>query len=343
MKVDTAFFPTTFDAAASIARRAEDLGFDGLWSAETSHDPFFPLVVAARETQRITLGTGVAIVFPRSPMVLANICWDLQANSQGRFILGLGTQVKGHNERRFSVKWVSPVKRLREVILSLRAIWDCWQNNTKLNFVGEFYQFTLMTPFFNPGPIEHPQIPIYLSGLNPLITQLAGELCEGFYIHGFHSAKYIHDTVLPNLHKGLAKAGRKRDDVTLMTGTFIAMGATRDEVEKAKGPVRQQISFYASTRTYKGVLDAHGWGDTCLRLSAKAAAGDWAGMPAEISDDMLEELAIVGTYDEIAQKLKARYHGVLDRVVIGLGMPERQDDGRSRELVQEIRRQLAAS
>ncbi|MGE0826665.1 MAG: TIGR03617 family F420-dependent LLM class oxidoreductase [Candidatus Binatia bacterium] len=340
MKVDTAFFPTTFDAAAQTARRAEDSGFDGLWSAETSHDPFFPLVIASRETQRIHLGTGVAIVFPRSPMVLANICWDLQANSKGRFILGLGTQVKGHNERRFSVKWVSPVKRLREVILSLRAIWDSWQNNKKLDFIGEFYQFTLMTPFFNPGPIEHPQIPIYISGLNPLITQLAGELCEGFYIHGFHSAKYIQETVLPNLQKGLAKAGRKRQELSLITGTFIASGVTRDEVERAKQPVKQQISFYASTRTYKGVLDAHGWGDTCYRLSEKAAKGNWNAMAEEITDDMLEELAIVGMYDEIAQKLAARYKGVLDRVVVGLGSPERQDSGRAREFVAEIKKQM---
>jgi probable F420-dependent oxidoreductase len=342
MKVDTAFFPSSFEAAAETARRTEELGFDGLWSAETSHDPFFPLVVASRETQRITLGTGVAIVFPRSPMMLANICWDLQANSKGRFILGLGTQVKGHNERRFSVKWVSPVKRLREVILSLRAIWESWQNNSKLEFIGEFYQFTLMTPFFNPGPIAHPQIPIFISGLNPMITQLAGELCEGFYIHGFHSGKYIQETVLPNLQKGLAKAGRKRGDISLITGTFIASGATRDEVEKAKGPVKQQVSFYASTRTYKGVLDAHGWGDTCFKLSAKAAKGDWASMADEISDEMLEELAIVGTYDEIAKKLAARYKGVLDRVVVGLGSPERQDSGRSREFIQEVRRQMAA-
>lgn len=340
MKVDTAFFPSTFDAAAQTAHQAEELGFDGLWSAETSHDPFFPLVVAARETQRINLGTGVAIVFPRSPMMLANICWDLQANSKGRFILGLGTQVKGHNERRFSVKWVSPVKRLREVILSLRAIWDCWQNNTKLEFIGEFYQFTLMTPFFNPGPIEHPQIPIFISGLNPLICQLAGELCEGFYIHGFHSAKYIQETVLPNLEKGLAKAGRKRDELSLITGTFIASGATRAEVEKAKGPVKQQVAFYASTRTYKGVLDAHGWGETCFKLSAKAAKGDWAGMSQEITDEMLEELAIVGTYDEIAKKLAVRYKGLLNRVVVGLGSPERQDSGRSREFIEEIRKQM---
>lgn len=342
MKIDTAFFPTTLDQAAQVARRTEEMGFDGLWSAETSHDPFFPLVVAARETQKIQLGTGVAIVFPRSPMILANIAWDLQANSKGRFILGLGTQVKGHNERRFSVKWVSPVKRLREVILSLRAIWDCWQNNTKLNFTGEFYQFTLMTPFFNPGPIEHPKIPIYISGLNPLISQLAGELCEGFYIHGFHSPKYIHETVLPNLEKGLAKAGRKRDNITLVSGTFIATGTTRDEVEKAKPPVRQQIAFYASTRTYKGVLDAHGWGDTCFRLSEKAAKGDWGGMAQEITDEMLEELGVVGTYDEIARKLRTRYRGLLDRLVIGFGSEERKDEGRWREMVQEVRQQLAA-
>jgi probable F420-dependent oxidoreductase len=342
MKIDTVLFPTTFDQATQTARRAEEMGFDGLWSAETSHDPFFPLVVAAQQTQRIELGTGVAIVFPRSPMVLANIAWDLQANSKGRFILGLGTQVKGHNQRRFSVPWVSPVKRLREVILSLRAIWDCWQNNSKLNFTGEFYQFTLMTPFFNPGPIEHPKIPIYISGLNPQITQLAGELCEGFYIHGFHSPKYIRETVMPNLEKGLTKAGRKREEVSLVTGTFIATGTNEDEVEKAKPPVRQQVAFYASTRTYKGVLDAHGWGDTCFRLNEKAAKGDWAGMAQEITDEMLEELGIIGTYDKVADKLKERYKGILNRVVLRLGAQDSQDEGRWREIAQEVRQKFAA-
>jgi probable F420-dependent oxidoreductase len=341
MKIDTAFSATTFDQAAQTGRRAEEMGFDGLWSAETSHDPFFPLVVAAQETQKIQLGTGVAIVFPRSPMVLANLAWDLQANSKGRFILGLGTQVKGHNERRFSVRWVSPVKRLREVILSLRAIWDCWQNNSKLNFTGEFYQFTLMTPFFNPGPIEHPKIPIYIAGLNPLISQLAGELCEGFYIHGFHSPKYIRETVMPNIEKGLQKAGRKRDSITLVSGTFVATGPNKDEVEKAKPPVRQQVAFYASTRTYKGVLDAHGWGDTCFKLNEKAAKGDWAGMAQEITDEMLEELGVVGTYDEVAEKLKDRYKGVLDRVVLRLGAQDSRDEGRWREIAQEVRQKFA--
>ena len=342
MKIDTAFMPSTFEAAATVARDAEDLGLDGLWSAETSHDPFFPLVVAARETERIQLGTGVAIVFPRSPMVLANICWDLQANSGGRFILGLGTQVKGHNQRRFSVKWEAPVKRLREVVLSLRAIWDCWQHGTALNFEGEFYQFSLMTPFFNPGPIEQPHIPIIISGLNPLISQLAGEVCDGFFVHNFHTPTYLKETVLPNIEKGLAKAGRERKGFTLQTGTFIASGATQDEVRKAIGPVRQQVSFYASTRTYKGVLDAHGWGDTCFRLNEKAAKGDWDGMAAEITDEMLDEIAVIGTYDEIAKKLAHRYAGLLDRLIVGLGASERQDKGRYRELVQEVRQQMQA-
>ena len=341
MKIDTSFLPSTFDAAAKVARDAEAMGFDGLWSAETSHDPFFPLVVAARETERIHLGTGVAIVFPRSPMVLANICWDLQANSGGRFMLGLGTQVKGHNQRRFSVKWVSPVKRLREVVLSLRAIWDCWQNGTKLNFEGEFYQFSLMTPFSNPGPIEHPHVPIIISGLNPLISQLAGEVCDGFFVHNFHTPKYLAETVIPNIEKGIAKASRKRADFTLQTGTFVASGATQDEVQKALGSVRQQVSFYASTRTYRGVLDAHGWGDVCFRLNEKAAKGNWDGMAAEITDEMLDEIAVVGTYDEIGKKLSARYKGILDRIIIGFGAPERQDEGRYRELMQEVKREMA--
>ena len=340
MKIDTAFFPTTFEQAARVGARAEALGFDGLWSAETSHDPFFPLAAAARETRRLQLGTGVAIAFARSPMVLAQVAWDLQANSGGRFLLGLGTQVKGHIERRFSVKWGSPVKRLREVILSLRAIWDCWQNGTRLDFAGEFYQFTLMTPFFNPGPIEHPKIPVYIAGLNPAITRLAGELCDGFYLHGFHSAKYIRETTLPNLEAGLARAGRARKDVALTTGVFIATGTRSDEVEAAKAPVRQQIAFYASTRTYKGVLDAHGWGDTCFRLNEKAAKGDWAGMAKEITDEMLAELALVGTVDEVARKFRERYRGVLDRAVVGFEPSAAADEGRLRELATEIRRKL---
>src|SRR5713226_9155707 len=193
--------------AAEVARAAEEMGFAALWGVENQHDPFLPLAVAAINTSKIKLGTAIALAFPRSPMSLAYTSWDLQAASNGRFILGLGTQVKGHNERRFSVKWGSPGPKLREIILALRAIWDCWQNGSKLNFVGDFYQFTLMPPAFNPGPIAHPHVPIYIAGVNPYMCRLAGELCEGFHAHPFHSAKYLREAVLPQIEQGAKKAG----------------------------------------------------------------------------------------------------------------------------------------
>jgi probable F420-dependent oxidoreductase len=317
----------------AAAQAAESIGFDALWTAETSHDPFFPLVIAAEHTKTIKLGTSIAVAFPRSPMVLAEIGWDLQALSGGRFILGLGTQVKGHNERRFGVRWEHPGPKLREMIQMIRAIWDCWQNGTRPSFSGKFYNFTLMTPFFNPGPIEHPEIPIYIAGVNEYMCQLAGELCDGFHIHPFHSLKYLDEVVYPNLEKGLRKAGRKRSQVAMTTTAFVITGANEAEVEAAKAPVRQQLSFYASTRTYSGVLEAHGWGDASARLNEKAAKGDWGGMASEITDEMLEVYAVTGKYDEIAGKIKARYDGYLDRVAFYF--PFSANDGRPwREIIE---------
>ena len=332
MKLDTGIMTSTLQEVAAHARAAEELGFDALWTAEAAHDPFFPLVLAAEHTRRIKLGTSIAVAFPRSPMVLAQIGWDLQALSQGRFILGLGTQVKGHNERRFGIRWEHPGPKLREMIEMIRAIWDCWHNGTRPSFVGKFYNFTLMTPFFSPGPIEHPHIPIYIAGVNEYMCQLAGELCDGFHIHPFHSIRYLDETVFPNLRKGLQKAGRRREDVAMSTTAFVITGANRDEIEAAKWPVRQQMSFYASTRTYKRVLDAHGWGDTCLRLNEKAAKGDWAGMAAEITDEMLEVYAVTGTYDEIAERVKAKYQGYLDRVTFYLPFMRGRDEDRWRAI-----------
>ena len=332
MKLDAGLLTSPHEAG-NVARAAEDLGFDALWTAEASHDPFFPLVVAAEHTRRIKLGTGIAVAFPRSPLILAHIAWDLQAMSGGRFILGLGTQVKGHNERRFGIKWEHPGPKLREMILVMRAIWDCWQNGTKPSFTGQFYNFTLMTPFFNPGPIAHPHVPVYIAGVNEYMCRLAGELCDGFLIHPFHSLKYLHEIVLPNITRGIEKARRRREDIVLSTSAFVIAGANRDEIERAKMAVRQQIAFYASTRTYKGVLDAHGWGDTCTRLNDKAAKGDWAGMADEITDEMLDVYAVTGTYDEIADKLKARYAGILDRLSLYLPFVPGQQDAHWRELV----------
>jgi probable F420-dependent oxidoreductase len=314
MKIDSGLLTTDLGAAGRLAMQAEKLGYDGLWTAEAGHDPYLPCAVAAASTDHMTVGTNIAVAFPRSPLVHAQIAWDLQAASHGRFILGLGTQVKGHNERRYSTPWTAPGPRLREMILLIRHIWDVWQNGKRPGFQGKYYQFSLMTPFFSPAPLEWPHIPIYIAGVNPYMCRLAGELCEGFHIHPFHSRRYIDETILPNVEAGLRKAGRKREDVALATTAFVVMGKDRDEIERAKGPVRQQISFYASTRTYIGVLEAHGWGETCYRLNEKAAQGDWSGMAALITDEMLEVFAVQGTYDEVPGLLKQKYGGVIDRL-----------------------------
>ncbi len=319
--------------AAEVARAAEEMGFAALWGVENQHDPFLPLAVAAINTSKIKLGTAIALAFPRSPMSLAYTSWDLQAASNGRFILGLGTQVKGHNERRFSVKWGSPGPKLREIILALRAIWDCWQNGSKLNFVGDFYQFTLMPPAFNPGPIAHPHVPIYIAGVNPYMCRLAGELCEGFHAHPFHSAKYLREAVLPQIEQGAKKTGRSRKDVTITTSAFVIMGDSQKEMAEMREKVRQQIAFYASTRTYKPVLDVHGWGDVCLRLSEKAAKGEWGAMAKEITDEMLAEFAVTAAPAEVPGMLKAKYEGLLDRVMFYHADRPGQNEARWRRIV----------
>jgi probable F420-dependent oxidoreductase len=314
VKLDTGLLPASLHEAPAAAKAAEDIGFDALWSAETCHDPFLPLVLAAEHTTRIKLGTSIAVAFPRSPMVLAQIGWDLQEQSRGRFLLGLGTQVKGHNQRRFGVKWEQPGPKLREMIQMIHAIWDCWQNGTRPNFRGTFYNFTLMTPFFNPGPLQYPPPPIYIAGVNEYMCRLAGELCDGFHVHPLHSMKYLDTAVMPNIRKGLEKAGRQRADIALSSAVFVVTGENAKEIEAAKGPVRQQISFYASTPAYVGVLETHGWGDTARRLTELSKRGDWSAMGDEITDDMLEVYAVTGTYDEIAEKVKRKYDGYLDRV-----------------------------
>jgi len=333
MKLDAVFAPTALAEVPALARAAEAVGFDAVWTAETSHDPFLPLALAAEHTERLKFGTAIAVAFPRSPLVHAQIAWDLQQQSGGRFMLGLGTQVKGHNERRFGIRWEAPGPRLREMILCIRAIWDCWQNGTKPRFEGEHYRFTLMTPFFNPGPIAHPAIPIYIAGVNPYMCRLAGELCDGLHVHPFHSLRYLREHLLPEVGEGLAKGGRTRADLALSTSAFVITGANDEEIERAKDPVRTQIAFYASTRTYVRVLETHGWGDASARLNEKAATGDWGGMAREITDEMLEVFAVTGRHDEIADKVKAKYAGILDRVAFYLPYRPGSDDERWRAIV----------
>jgi probable F420-dependent oxidoreductase len=315
MKFDTTLLTHSLETMPSTTQAAQDLGFDGIWTSETANDAFFPLVLAAEHSHSLNLGTSIAVAFPRSPAILAYMAWDLARYSQGRFIMGLGTQVKGHNERRFSVKWEHPLGKMREVILSMRAFWDCWQNGTKLNFDGEFYKFNLMTPFFSPQPHDYAGIPIYIAAVNPLMCQLAGELCEGVHVHPFHSVKYVEELVLPNITKGLAKTGRKRGDISLSSTVFVIPTDDAEKAPEYEASVRQQISFYASTPAYRIVFETHGWEEIAAQLSALAVRGRWDEMPHLISDEILDTLAIRGTWADIPGKVIERYEGgLLDRV-----------------------------
>jgi probable F420-dependent oxidoreductase len=300
--------------AAAIARAADTIGFAGLWSVETKHNSFFPLLIAAEHSARVELGTAVAIAFPRSPMVTAQIAWDLQALSGGRFILGLGTQVRAHIERRYGMAWEPPIAKLRDYIGALRAIWSAWQGGAKLDYHSRFYTHTLMTPFFNPGPIAEPRVPIYIAGVNEGLARLAGELCEGFHVHPFHSVRYVNEIVRPQVAAGAERAGRGLADVVLASSVFVITGENEAALENMRRMARQQIAFYASTPTYRVVLAVHGWQDAGEQLSRLAAAKRWDEMGAVITDEMLEVFAVQAPLDRLGQTLRARYDGVLDRV-----------------------------
>ena len=329
MLLDTAVRDYDLKSVPDFARLAEGTGYDCLWTSETQHDPFLPLAVAATATSKIKLGTSIAVAFPRSPMITAYTAWDLQKASAGRLILGLGSQVRAHNQRRFSVKFESPGPKLREVVLGLRAIWECWQNGTPLRFKGQFYNFDLMTPFFNPGPIAHPKIPVFVAGVNRYMCRMAGEVCDGLHVHPFHTAKYLREYVHPAVNEGLQASGRSRADFQYATSVFVIVGDTERERSENAEAVRQQIAFYASTRTYAPVLEAHRWEAISPELHAKSLEGDWKGMSRLITDEMIDEVAINGTYETIGKKLRERYVGLLDRISPYQPYEVKTDDERS--------------
>ncbi len=315
------------------ARAAEDLGFAGLWTSETKHDAFLPLAVAANETERMQLGTSVAIAFSRSPMETAQTAWDLQSLSEGRFILGLGTQVRAHVERRFSMPFDRPAARLREYILAVRAIWESFQTEGPLKFEGEFYRHTLMTPFFNPGSIDHPDIPIYIAGVNTRLAELAGELCDGFHVHPFHSPEYVRQTVKPAIEDGAKKSERSPEDVELATSVFVVSGGNEEEVAEQRESIRAQISFYASTPTYRTVLEAHGWEDVGERLGGLARDKKWREMPALVTDEMLGAFVVEAAPEEVGSALRERYEGLIDRVALYVPFVPGERDGFWRTVV----------
>jgi probable F420-dependent oxidoreductase len=304
----------SIQAIADAAKAQEAVGYDGLWSAETSHDPFFPLLVAAEHTERIELGTGIAVAFARSPMTLANTAWDLQSYSNGRFILGLGSQIKAHIEKRFSMTWSHPAARMREFVLAMRAIWANWQDDEPLRFEGEFYRHTLMTPFFDPGPLECGPPKVFLAAVGEKMTEVAGEVCDGVILHGFTTERYVREVTLPALERGWAKAGTTRADFQLSGPLFVVTGTDEESMTKAAAGTRQQIAFYGSTPAYRGVLDLHGWGDLQPELNRMSKEGKWVEMGDLIDDEILNTFAVVGEPEEIPGLLKSRYGDVVDRL-----------------------------
>lgn len=302
------------DHARASAAALEQRGYDGVMTAETSHDPFLPLLLAAQDTERVDLMTTIAVAFARSPMTLAQTAWDLQAGSQGRFVLGLGSQIKPHITRRFSMPWSHPAPRMREMILAIRAIWACWNEGTKLDFRGDFYTHTLMTPFFNPGPNPHGDARIFLAGVGELMTEVAGEVADGFICHGFTTRRYLDEVTVPALEKGRAKAGKPMDGFELSGPMFVVTGRDEAEMAAAAKGVRGQIAFYGSTPAYRKVLDLHGWGDLQDELNRMSKEGRWGEMGELIDDDMLDAFAVVAPLDEVAAGLRGRWGDALGRL-----------------------------
>lgn len=320
MKIDFYLEDSSLKGGGEQAARARELGFDGIFTSETAHDPFLRTMMAATVAPGLRVGTSVAVAFARSPMVIAHTAWDLASYTGGRFVLGLGTQIKAHIERRFSMPWGPPAARMAEYIAALRAIWDNWQTGTPLRFRGDFYSFTLMSPFFSPdGPIVHPNIPVHLAGVGPGMARLAGEVADGYHIHPFHTPRYLQEVTVPAIKAGADRKGRASDQVELVSSVMVITGSTEAEMEESRRQVRQQIAFYASTPSYRPVLEVHGW-DFGPALGALAKRGRWAEMADLVPDEAVAEVAVTAPVDQLGAAIRARCEGRLDRVgVYGLG------------------------
>lgn len=309
--------PLQFEAAA---RAAEAAGFDGAVALETKHDPFLTLGIAARATERIQLSTAIAVAFARSPMTVAVAANDLQLVSGGRFALGLGSQVQAHIEKRFSMPWSSPAKRMREYVGAVRAIWDAWATGERLNFRGEFYQHTLMTPFFDPGPNPHGNPPIWLAAVGSGMAETAGAVADGVICHSFTTQRYLDEVTMPAIRAGQESAGRSGAfDVSV--APFVVVGDDERELAKSIAATRQQIAFYASTPAYAAVLELHGWGAVGEELNGLSRRGDWQAMGALVTDEMLNAFAVIGTPAEVASTMAERFGSVATRLSFYLVRP----------------------
>ena len=329
MKINTGLPAHDLNAVGASAKAIEDGGFTGVSTQENRQDAFLPLAVAATHTESLELRTSIAIAFSRSPMVAANLSWDLQRASKGRFTLGIGSQVKGHNVRRFSVPWSAPAPRMREYVQSLRAIWDCWTNGTPLDYQGEHYQFSLMTPNFTPEPCEYDTPKVQIAAVGPVMMKVAAEECDGVMLHAFCTGKYLQEVILPRLNKGLENSGRHREDFEISGGGFVVTGADDEAVSKMFEWVRMRVGFYGSTPAYWPVFEQHGWEELGHKLNDMSKKGRWDQMTEEISDDVVHEFCAVGRFDQIAEKIRQRFAGFVDVIA----MPENTPS----DLLQEMR------
>lgn len=316
LKIDGGI-PADLNKAGERAAWLESVGYDGLACPETDHDPFLPIVLAAEHTSKIQLMTSIAVAFARNPMLLANLGHDLNAYSKGRFILGIGSQIRPHIQKRFSMPWSEPAARMKELIQAVHAIWDNWYDGTPLKFRGDFYTHTLMTPMFTPTNTEYGRPKIILAAVGPLMTKTAAEVADGIFIHAFTTARYINEVTIPAVTEALAKTGRPREEIDLVYPAFVVTGDTEEAFARTKVAVQRQIAFYGSTPAYRGVLDLHGWGDLHPELNRLSKEGKWEEMGTLIDDDILDAFAVVGEPSDAVKQIKSRFEGVVDRVMLG--------------------------
>ncbi|HTW70987.1 MAG TPA: TIGR03617 family F420-dependent LLM class oxidoreductase [Acetobacteraceae bacterium] len=336
MRVFTILPQNDWRAAAAAARAAEDAGFDAVMTVELGHDWYAPLAFAATATQRVELTPSVAVAFPRSPTVMAQQVWDLQANSNGRCVLGLGSQVKGHNERRFGVAWSPPAPRLRDYVRALRAVWRCWETRGPLKFESQNYNLSLMTPDFSPEPTGLPMVPVTIAAVGEAMLRVAGQVADGVRLHPLCSRRYLEEVCLPNLMEGMRRAGRSRLHFDIHGGGFIVTGADEATVAAGMEKVRRRIGFYGSTRTYLPILALHGLQDLGLKLHRMSVEGNWDAMAAAVPDDVVRIFAACGTFDGLASAVRERFGGVADS--IDLHFPPDTPPGLQRELLDDIHR-----
>ena len=332
MEIDC-YFPAglRLREAPAAAQAVEQAGFAGMWVTETRHNPFLACGAALAVTERVAVGPGIAVAFPRSPMVTAQAAWDLADLAGGRFVLGLGTQVKAHIQRRFGVPFDRPVERLREYVHALRTIFGAFQNGGRLRFAGDFYDLSLLTDFFNPGPISHPDVPIWVAAVGPAMLRMAGNCCDGVFLHPLHSPEYLRTAALPALAAGAQAAGRDRGDITVCCPVFVAVGESQSEIDRQRSDIARQIAFYGSTRTYRPVFEAHGWGAVSDQLHELLARGDTAAMVALVTEEMLDAYSVAATWDDLPAVLARRYGGLVDRVApygVDLGSPRGREQWR---------------